>query len=176
MPVELLPFLAIVAAITVTPGPDTALVVRNTLQNGRRHGLLTAAGCSVGLLVWGAASSVGLATVFRASSSLFAAVRTAGGVYLAWLGLRTIWSSWRNEHTVPVAGGVAGKRRLGGQPFLEGFLTDLLNPKAAAFFTALLPQFLTPSDPVFRTTLIFATIAALAALAGLWAYSFIAAR
>jgi threonine/homoserine/homoserine lactone efflux protein len=175
IPAHFLPFLAVVAVITVTPGPDTALVVRNTLQGGRRHGLLTAVGCSTGLLVWGVASSLGLATVFRASSAFFDAVRTAGGVYLMWLGIRVMWSSWSADAGLRSVGdGVL--RSHGHRPFLEGLLTDLLNPKAAVFFTALIPQFLTSDDRVLTTTLLYAATAATAALAGLLAYAYIAAQ
>jgi RhtB (resistance to homoserine/threonine) family protein len=166
----------VVGVITVTPGPDTALVVRNTLQAGSRHGLLTALGCSTGLLVWGVASSLGLATVFRASSALFSAIRLAGGVYLVWLGLRMMWSSSRAGGEVRDLVDMSARRRPSRRPFLEGLLTDLLNPKAAAFFTALLPQFLAVDDPVLTTTLLFAAIAALAALAGLLSYACVAAR
>jgi threonine/homoserine/homoserine lactone efflux protein len=175
IPAHFLPFLAVVALITVTPGPDTALVVRNTLQGGRRHGLLTAVGCSTGLLVWGVASSLGLATAFRASSAFFGAIRVAGGVYLLWLGIRVMWSSWSVDAGLrTVGGGVL--RRHGHRPFLEGLLTDLLNPKAAVFFTALIPQFLTSDDRVLTTTLFYAAIAAAAALAGLLAYAYVAAQ
>jgi threonine/homoserine/homoserine lactone efflux protein len=176
MPAELLPFLAVVALITVTPGPDTALVVRNTLQVGRRAGLLTAVGCSTGLLVWGAASSVGLATAFRASSALFSTIRVAGGLYLVWLAIRMMWSGWRGDGGLRETGSVSTGLRHEHRPFLEGLLTDLLNPKAAAFFTALLPQFLTSNDPVLPTTLLYAVIAAAAALAGLLGYASLAVR
>jgi threonine/homoserine/homoserine lactone efflux protein len=176
IPTQLLPFLALVVVITVTPGPDTALVVRNTLQGGRRHGLLTAAGSSTGLLVWGAASSLGLATAFRASSALFGAIRIAGGVYLVWLGIRMMWTGWSVDAGLRGAAGVSAGRRHRHRPFLEGLLTDLLNPKAAAFFTALLPQFLTSNDRVLATTLLYAAIAATAALAGLLAYACVAAQ
>lgn len=175
IPAHFLPFLAVVALITVTPGPDTALVVRNTLQGGRRHGLLTAVGCSTGLLVWGVASSLGLATVFRASAAFFDALRAAGGVYLVWLGIRVVWSSWSADAGLRSVGAGA-LRSHGHRPFLEGLLTDLLNPKAAVFFTALLPQFFTPDDRVLTTTLLYAATAATAALVGLLAYAYIAAQ
>jgi threonine/homoserine/homoserine lactone efflux protein len=176
VPAQLLQFLGVVAVITVTPGPDTALVVRNTLQGGRRHGLLTAVGCSTGLLIWGALSSLGLATAFRASSALFVAIRIAGGVYLVWLGIRMLASGWNVDAELRDVGGLPAGRRHKHRPLLEGLLTDLLNPKAAAFFTALLPQFLTSNDPVLATTLLYAAIAAAAALAGLMVYACAAAQ
>src|SRR4051812_2851280 len=110
IPHQLLSFLAVVAVITVTPGPDTALVVRNTLQGGLRHGLLTAIGCSVGLLVWGAAAALGLATIFSASSAFFGAIRLAGGLYLAWLGLRMLWTGSRAKGASPDGGPLSAGR------------------------------------------------------------------
>src|ERR1044071_5039677 len=92
---QLLPFLAVVAMITITPGPDTALVVRNTLSGGVRDGVHTALGCSLGLLVWGVAAALGLATLMSSSASLFAVIRILGGAYLIWLGVRMLWSTRR---------------------------------------------------------------------------------
>jgi threonine/homoserine/homoserine lactone efflux protein len=177
MPAQVLPFLAVVAVITVTPGSDTALVVRNTLQGGRRHGLLTAVGCSTGLLVWGAASSLGLAHRLSGVVGALRCDQSCGSLYLVWLGIRMMWSSGCvHAGFRGVGGGVSAGRRHSRRPFLEGLLTDLLNPKAVVFFTALLPQFLTSNDRVLTTTLLYVAIAATAALAGLFAYACVAAQ
>lgn len=170
---QLLPFLAVVAMITVTPGPDTALVVRNTLRGRLRDGVLTALGCSFGLLVWGVAAALGLATLMSTSASLFGVLRILGGAYLIWLGLRILWST---RHGAEAQAASAQLQPEGGRPLLEGLLTDLLNPKAAAFFTALLPQFVTSTDRVLTTTLLLAAIAAVAAFIGFVAYAALAAR
>jgi RhtB (resistance to homoserine/threonine) family protein len=173
---QLLPFLAVVAMITVTPGPDIALVLRNSLRGGSRDGVLTALGCSTGLLVWGSASALGLATIVSASSSLFSAIRILGGIYLTWLGVRMIWGARKSADAA--ASAEAGTQPDGSdrRPFVEGLLSNLLNPKAAAFFTALLPQFVTPSAPVLWTTLLLAAIAAVAAFVGLLIYTTLASR
>jgi threonine/homoserine/homoserine lactone efflux protein len=172
---QLLPFLVVVAMITITPGPDTALVLRNTLRGGVRDGLMTAFGATVGLLVWGVASALGLSTVMVGSATLFAAIRIVGGVYLLWMGMRILWgarkSAAASESTANGSLGVRAPR-----PFMEGLLSDLLNPKAAAFFTALLPQFVTSSQNVLATTLLLAGIASTAAFVGLLAYTALAAR
>jgi threonine/homoserine/homoserine lactone efflux protein len=171
---QLLPFLAVVAVISVTPGPDTALVLSNTFKGGARAGLVTALGCCIGLLIWGIASAVGLATVMRASSNLFGVIRVIGGIYLTWLGVRMIWGA-RRYTDVSIGAQSTSQQAMGGRrPLAEGLLSDLLNPKAAAFFTALLPQFVTSSDAVLATTLLMAVIVSVAAFVGLLAYTLLA--
>jgi RhtB (resistance to homoserine/threonine) family protein len=173
---QLLPFLAVVAVISVTPGPDTVLVLRNTFSDGVRGGLITALGCSIGLLIWGIASAVGLATVMSASSNLFAAIRIVGGIYLTWLGVRMIWGARRVKDVTAGGQTVSQQATKQRQPFMAGLLTDLLNPKAAAFFTALLPQFVMADDHVLATTLSLAGIVSAAAFVGLLAYTMLASR
>lgn len=177
---QLLPFLAVVAVISVTPGPDTALVLRNTFKGGVREGLQTSLGCSIGLLIWGIAAAVGLATVMSASSSLFSVIRIVGGLYLTWLGVRLVWSARvvAGSAVVDSAANAEPPQQATqrSHPFIEGLLTDLLNPKAAAFFTALLPQFVSADDHVLATTLLYAVIVSAAAYVGLLVYTLLAGR
>ena len=98
---SLVAFLGIAALVIVTPGPDTALTVRNTLGGGRRGGLGTALGVATGQAVWTAATSAGIAALLVASTSVFAALRLAGAAYLVWLGAQALWVALR-------AGGDAG--------------------------------------------------------------------
>jgi threonine/homoserine/homoserine lactone efflux protein len=95
----------------------------------------TALGTSAGLLVWGAASACGVAAVLNASAEVFTVVKLAGAVYLVWLGLQAIRHAGAH-----VPSGREGR----GSPFRQGLLCNLLNPKAGIFFTALLPQFVSP--------------------------------
>ncbi|HEX6537544.1 MAG TPA: LysE family translocator [Gemmatimonadaceae bacterium] len=195
MIVHLREFLGIVAVITVVPGPDTALVIRNAVRHGRASGLLTAVGCTLGLTVWALAASVGLATLLGMSASLFGAVRLAGAVYLLFLGSRLLRSGWRTArsplvpdidvepHAADSGGGAQPKRGEAPRrsppsvrgPLLEGLLADLLNPKAAVFFTALLPQFVSAGDAI-TSVIVLGLVAAAAALLGLAAYALLAAR
>jgi threonine/homoserine/homoserine lactone efflux protein len=168
---EMWPFLVVVALVTITPGPDTVLVVRTVLRQGRRDGLLAAFGCSCGLLLWGVACSLGLG-LLAASTPFFLIVRFAGAAYLVLLGVRLIWTAWRfGTRALPMDIRTGPSR----SAFWKGLLTDLLNPKAAVFFTALLPQFISIGEPMLLSTLLLASIAALAALTGLSAYACIAA-
>lgn len=174
-------FLVVVGLITITPGPDTALVLRNSIRHSRRDGFLTAAGSASGLLVWGAASSVGVAAVLAASAMAFTALKVLGALYLVWMGGCALWRALRparpedelaNALEQPPS---ASTWRAHG--YAQGLTTNLLNPKAAVFFTALLPQFVT-AHGIGAAPIIFglACIAATASLLGLSLYALAAFR
>jgi threonine/homoserine/homoserine lactone efflux protein len=123
-------FLALAAVVIVTPGPDTALTIRNTLARGRGEGVRTAFGVASGQAVWTLAASAGIAALVAASHPLFLALRFVGAAYLVYLGVQTLR---RHEH--------ARTRATPGAGYRQGLLSNLGNPKMALFFTSLLPQF-----------------------------------
>lgn len=165
----LVPYLGVVLVITVTPGPDTGLVIRHSVRAGLRAALATAAGCALGLLVWGTAAAVGVTALVTASHAAGTVLRVAGACYLAVLGIGLLRSSAEpSDVRLPL-----GKHL---PPFGQGLLNNLLNPKAAVFFTALLPQFLPRHGPTFVATLFMAVIAAAAELGGLSVYAALAHR
>jgi threonine/homoserine/homoserine lactone efflux protein len=127
-----LAFLGVAAVVIVTPGQDTALTIRNTLFGGRRSGILTAAGVSIGQAIWALATSAGIAAVLQASAPAFEAVKLLGAVYLILLGLQTILRR---------SGERRGEPHRAGTSFRQGVVSNLGNPKMAIFFTSLLPQF-----------------------------------
>ena len=134
-------FLAVAAAALVLPGPDTLMVLRTALSDGRRAGTWVAAGSAAGNVVWGAASVVGVATLLAASATAFSAVKLAGAVYLAWLGFQALRAAYRGEGVVAADD---ARNELGARAaFRRGLLCDLLNVKVGLFWTALVPQFLT---------------------------------
>ena len=174
-------FLVVVALITITPGPDTALVLRNSLRHNRRDGFLTAAGSASGLLLWGAASSVGVVAVLAASAAAFTALKVIGALYLVWMGGRALWTALRPARpesepaTTPAQPQPTGTWRAHG--YVQGLTTNLLNPKAAVFFTALLPQFVTARGAGAAPIILgLASIAATASLLGLSLYALAASR
>lgn len=127
-------FLLVAVVVIVTPGPDFALTVRNTVVRGRAAGVQTAAGVVAGQSAWALTAAAGVAALLVASQPLFAALRIAGAAYLVYLGARCLLSAWRS----------AGEERVrprGRSPFAQGLLSNLANPKMALFFTSLLPQF-----------------------------------
>ncbi|MEV6041502.1 LysE family translocator [Nonomuraea sp. NPDC052116] len=144
---HLLPFIGLCLLITITPGLDTAVVVRSTMKSGRSAGMRTALGCAAGLFVHATLVAFGLAELLLRSEALFALVKFTGAVVLVVLGARSLWAAWRIG---PAHGGVEPaltepERR--ATPFLQGLLTNLTNPKATLFFLAALPQFVPAGSP-----------------------------
>ena len=138
---ELLAFLA-VAVVIVTPGPDTALTIRNTILGGRRCGILTGVGVSAGQLVWALATSAGLAGLLAASETAFQALGLAGAAYLVLLGGQAIIAALRGSHA-PARSAAAGgpTRPLATRVALrQGLVSNFTNPKMAVFFPSLLPR------------------------------------
>jgi threonine/homoserine/homoserine lactone efflux protein len=168
-------FVGVAALVIVTPGPDTALTVRNALLGGRRSGVATAAGVALGLAVWTVAASAGLAALLVASEPAFVAVKLAGAAYLVLLGLQTLAHARRGR---PVeANGEREATRLRPRVALrQGLLNDLGNPKIAVFFTTLLPQFAPAHGSAFATLLAFGLIFCAMTFAWLCAYSVAVAR
>jgi threonine/homoserine/homoserine lactone efflux protein len=127
-------FVGISILVIVTPGQDTALTIRNSLLGGRRGGIVTALGVSVGQAVWALATSVGLATLIVAFEPAFVALKLAGAAFLVYLGVHALLRAIRGETVEPRS----GQRH---SPFRQGLISNLGNPKMAVFFTSLLPQF-----------------------------------
>ena len=151
---SLLAFLGIAALVIVTPGPDTALTIRNTLDGGRPGGVGTALGVATGQAIWTLATSAGIAALLVASSSALATLRLVGAVYLVWLGISALWSAWRGGAEAGAAGLPGRVPLLSTQAaFRQGLVSNLANPKMAVFFTSLLPQF-APSDHASFTRLL----------------------
>ena len=121
-------FLTLATIVVVAPGPDFALVVRNSVT--RERGLATACGITTGLLLWAFATAAGLAALLIASRPAFEALRLIGAAYLVWLGLSMLL---RRTHATRTA--------RPGSPFRQGFFSNLSNPKMPVLFTSLLPQF-----------------------------------
>ena len=134
-------FLALAAVVIVTPGPDTALTIRNALAGGGRAGFFTAAGVVAGQLVWTLASALGVTALLVASAPAFAAVRIAGAIYLVWLGVRSWIEAFRGAATATVTAAPAMSAASASR---QGLFSALGNPKLAVFFVSLFPQFVTP--------------------------------
>jgi RhtB (resistance to homoserine/threonine) family protein len=168
-------FIGVSALLIVTPGPDTALVTKNALLSGRRPALGTSFGVTAGLLIWTIASAFGVAAIVHASETLFTVMKLIGGAYLIWLGIQALRAAGREKATAEVA--VGGTRKLNGtQGFRQGLINDLANPKIAAFFTSLLPQFIDPGQSVFAPFLVLGVLFAVMTLAWLCAFALMASK
>lgn len=164
MPQLLLPFLGMVAVLTITPGPDMLLVLRNGLRADAHTAWLTGVGCCVGIACHATAAVLGLSAVLAASAGAYTVVQTAGAAYLAYLGVRMLLAARRGgapaEELVTPAEPLTPP-----QAFRQGLFTNLLNPKIALLFLTLLPQFVDSGEPRLRTTATLAAIFLVVAVA-----------
>jgi threonine/homoserine/homoserine lactone efflux protein len=152
-----LAFLGVSVVVIVTPGPDTALTVRNTLLGTRRTGVLTALGVVSGQGVWSVAAAAGITALVVAFEPAFVAIKIAGAAYLVWLGVQSVRAAVRRDGAP--TGVVRGRRDLSaGAAYRQGLLSDLGNPKMAAFFTSLLPQFGTGFVAMLALGLLFCAV------------------
>jgi threonine/homoserine/homoserine lactone efflux protein len=153
MPDLLLPYLGVIAVLTITPGPDMVLVLRNGIRGGPGAAWATGLGCCTGIAVHATLAVLGLSAILAASSEAFTTVKLAGAAYLVFLGVQAITGSGR-----PLAGGDRPARAPGGSAYRQGLLTNLLNPKIALLFLTLLPQFVADGEPRVGTTALLAAI------------------
>ncbi|WP_308042393.1 LysE family translocator [Micromonospora sp. PLK6-60] len=156
-------FAGLMALGALSPGPDFAIVVRHAVASGRRRGMATAAGVAAGVFVWVLAAATGVAALLAASATAFTVVKLVGAGYLAYLGIRALRAAARGGDVV--AAEDAGPRRVGtAAAFRQGLLCNVLNPKAAVFFVALMPQLLGTGATVVDGLLLAVTGASVALL------------
>jgi threonine/homoserine/homoserine lactone efflux protein len=136
---SLIAFLAAAGLLTITPGVDTALVLRTASAQGRGPAALAAAGIGVGCMIWGGAVGLGLGALLGAAPLAFTALTWAGAAYLVWVGASLIWRPRRGLSAGGAAGARPGDDRMA--PLRWGLFTNLLNPKIGVFYVSFLPQF-----------------------------------
>jgi threonine/homoserine/homoserine lactone efflux protein len=149
---SLVAFTLAAALLTVTPGLDTALVLRTAAAEGSRRAFSAALGICLGCLAWGALVAVGLGILLQASELAYTMLKWVGAAYLLYLGVRLILVA-RDD-----AEESAGAPPARASWFLRGLLTNLLNPKVGAFYVSFLPQFVPAGASVPATTLLLAAI------------------
>ena len=132
---SLIAFVLAAGLVTVTPGLDTALVLRAAASEGRKPGAWAAVGVGAGCLIWGGAVALGLTALLAASTAAYALLRWAGAAYLLYLGVQLLLKP-RSALQIEAAPSAAG------HPFRRGLLTNLLNPKVGVFYVSFLPQFI----------------------------------
>lgn len=144
--------------VTLLPGPDFMLVLRNAFRGGRRIGWCTAAGTTTGLALWAVAASLGLSSLVAASRVGYDALRLIGAAYLIWLGVTTLRSrqptvidGTEDQRPPEPPARPAGALRA----YLNGVISDLCNPKVGVFFVAFLPAFIPPHGSVSEFSLLF---------------------
>jgi len=155
---QALAFSAAAAVLTLLPGADTLLVMRNTLRHGRRVGFLTTVGLCPGVFVHASVSALGMAFVLRHLPWAWGLLQALGAAYLSVLGLRSLRDAhrlWKTPESLVLSEAAAMPA---GRRLLEGFLSNILNPKTMVFYMAFLPQFLRPADPVWTTSILLTSL------------------
>ncbi|HWM05035.1 MAG TPA: LysE family translocator [Actinophytocola sp.] len=160
---QLLALAGVILLAAMSPGPDFVIVTRSAMLAGRRAGMACAAGIAAGVFGWAIVTALGIAGLLAASAVAFTVVKLAGAAYLVLLGVRALLAARRGGYDTPeTAGGRPPPGALAA--FRQGVVTNLLNPKVAVFFTALLPQFL-PVSASAADHLLLAGVAAAVSLA-----------
>jgi threonine/homoserine/homoserine lactone efflux protein len=158
MDTTLLAFAGVSLLLSVTPGPDMAVVTRNALAHGRRGVVLTTSGIALALVLWVTATAVGLSALLRTSSEVLFVLKIVGAGYLAYLGIRTLIESRRRPADL-LAGAPAAPPA--HAVFRQGFLSAISNPKLGVFFVTFLPQFVLPGQEVLPRLLELGVVFAL---------------
>jgi len=177
---QVLAFAVIAGLLTITPGADTMLVIRNVMARGRAAGLQTTVGACCGLFVHATLSALGLSLVLVRSATAFEVVKMIGAGYLIWLGVQAVRQAIRREpDRERLDGGAVASASMAGRDrrsFLEGFLSNVLNPKVAVFYLAFLLQFMSSGDWVFGKSMLLAAIHFVEGIVWMSALTFFIAR
>jgi len=164
-------FIVAATVLTITPGNDTMLIIRNSVARNRENGFTTMFGILSGLIVHGSFAALGLSVILMKSATVFGIVKYIGAAFLVILGvmsLRSAWQSFRQKEPVSLESRGAAQPEAsragrlitllmghngshpGRRAFVEGFFSNVLNPKVALFYLSFLPQFIAPSDPLLK--------------------------
>lgn len=135
-------FVVFAALVVIAPGPDFAVVVRNSLARGRAAGFLTSLGVVASCLVQGTLAAFGVGVLIARSQPLFLTIRWVGVAYLCYLGAQALLSARRGDASPQDPGVMAPPRTQRAAAFRQGFLCNITNPKVLAFYLSVLPQFL----------------------------------
>jgi threonine/homoserine/homoserine lactone efflux protein len=159
----LLSFTLAAGLLTITPGLDTALVLRTAAVQGRKPAMLAGIGICSGCLFWGVAASCGLSVLLTVSGLAYNVLRIVGGVYLAYLGIRLVVRAfrWTSSNGTPEP---VWKQDKSADPSLwlkRGLLTNLLNPKVGVFYLSFLPQFIPAGVQIWSFSILLALIHAI---------------
>jgi threonine/homoserine/homoserine lactone efflux protein len=149
-------FIPTVILLVISPGPDMVFITANSMASGKRGGVISALGCTTGAFTHAVLAAFGLTAIVATWQPAYEAVRIAGALYLAYLGIRMLRAK-QSPFTVEAG----ADRKAGGRIFREGYLNNLMNPKAIVFSLTFLPQFADPSrGPVWAQIIVLGLVLA----------------
>jgi RhtB (resistance to homoserine/threonine) family protein len=154
----------------ILPGPDIAIITKNTITTGKVGGFKTVLGVCCALLIHTSAAILGLSAIIVKSAFLFSVVKYVGAVYLIYLGVKTLWALKKKEEAASVKMNTKSKFP-SPSCFKQGFLTNILNPKVALLFLTFFPQFINVESNTFIPFLIMGTTYTI--LTAVWSFLYI---
>jgi threonine/homoserine/homoserine lactone efflux protein len=154
----LLSFTVTAGLLTITPGLDTALVLRTAAVEGRKQAMLAGMGICFGCLLWGVAASFGLSALLAVSGFAYNVLRMVGAIYLGYLGIKLLIRAFASTSSNSGAEPEEYASKDGSLWFKRGLLTNLLNPKVGVFYLSFLPQFIPTGVPVWSFSILLALI------------------
>lgn len=155
---QILPFVLVTIPVLLVPGPDLLLVLRNSAIGGRHVGAATAVGTVTGLLVHASGAALGLSALLATSAEAFTVVKLVGAGYLLYVGVQSLRAAVTRADDAGAGSTGTAAGHVGRRAFRQGLLTNVLNPKIAAFFLAFLPQFVTPAASTTAQTALLGAV------------------
>ena len=144
-------FFGVIVVMALTPGPANLFSIANGMERGPRAVIEGVIGMNLASLTWFAAAALGLGALIAAFPAVFKVMTFVGAAYVAWLGLKALWSARREGEKSELHFAKAARH-----PFVDGFMVQITNPKALIFFTAVLPPFLDVKRPFLAQLSAFA--------------------
>ncbi len=156
--IEWFGFASIILLGAASPGPDLIVVLRNAVLHSSRAGIFTALGIGAGLIIHITYSLLGITALIASSITLFTIIKYIGAAYLVYIGVKSLRSKGYENTPIIQDNDLCNRPHIPAlKAFAQGFLTNLLNPKAMLFFLALLPQFISPDADIFKQIIIAST-------------------
>jgi RhtB (resistance to homoserine/threonine) family protein len=158
-------FTLVAGLLVMSPGPNGVLIAKTVPTSGRAAGFANVAGFVTGFYLHGAMAILGISLLLVQSAIAFAVVKYLGAAYLCWIGVKALWSAWAGDaepqHVTP-----AKRKRTLTRAYVEGLLTNALNPKVSMFYLAAFPQFITLGETSAGAAFLLVVIHS--AINGLW--------
>lgn len=155
---QLATYLIAITLLTITPGVDTLLVVRNAARGGWQDGVISSVGICSGLFIHAAISAVGISFILLQTAWLFSGLKLCGAGYLIWLGFSNLRTCMAPAASIRLSAAISNRALRPFRSLHEGFLSNVLNPKTVIFYMAFLPQFINSAYSPVKQALLLAAL------------------
>jgi len=160
---QIMAFTLVASLLVISPGPNGLLIAKTTPLSGKRAGFANIAGFLTAFYLHGALSLFGISVILTQSAEAFLAVKVLGAIYLVWIGLKALINAFTSHKSQmpPPASQASNHKKTLIKAYLEGFLTNTLNPKVSLFYLAAFPQFIPAGDNALWYGMLLVSIHAL---------------